>query len=549
MKLQLRNTILLGALALTAASCSDYLETAPEDLFASDSFYQTAAQCEQGVYGVYADFRTIDCDLYLYLSECRSDNLWVTPLSNALREYCEIGTFRADYTLATIESVWEVAYKTIYDANIAIQSIPNCTFNDTAIQDQFLGEMYFIRGWMYLELARIFGNIPLVDQPLSSSDIASLAQSTPQEIFEGIVIPDLQKAIELLPYQDDLLSSTGASASGNGRADKVAAQAMLARAYMTLIGYPYNDTSYKSAAKTLLKTIVDYSDSTGEYWADDYLEWQKQWMPTSEYKNKYSIFAIQHELGELENYFVFNSMPITYATNLTTIRIYGNSIYIEKQLEYEYERVYSGGNTDLRGEGHTTLITFEPATNEDQYTNVQAETTTMIDEETAEVWIYTMLYKWLPSIPKLAELGISFDEGQLSSYYDWPVNYPVLRIEDMMLLYAELLCDDGDYTSAMDIVNKIRTRAGCDAETASSASEALELVKRERRVELCGEGVRWFDMVRYGDWRQTIIDMFADYNNPDGTDTSNVKAGRYLYPIPQEQMNAVTIYVQNEDYD
>ena len=111
------------------------------------------------------------------------------------------------------------------------------------------------------------------------------------------------------------------------------------------------------------------------------------------------------------------------------------------------------------------------------------------------------------------------------------------------------MCAENNAAGAIDIVNEIRQRAGCDPVSASSTAEALNFVKRERRLELMGEGVRWFDQVRYGTWKQDILDMFARYRNPEGTSVSDVADGRYLYPIPQNQM-AITpgLYKQNAGY-
>lgn len=64
-----------------------------------------------------------------------------------------------------------------------------------------------------------------------------------------------------------------------------------------------------------------------------------------------------------------------------------------------------------------------------------------------------------------------------------------------------------------------------------------------------GEGIRWFDLIRWGEWKSSIVSMFNRYNNPEGTDIGNVKDGRYLCPIPLSQMQARPgLYTQNADY-
>ena len=187
---------------------------------------------------------------------------------------------------------------------------------------------------------------------------------------------------------------------------------------------------------------------------------------------------------------------------------------------------------------------------ETNYAGYANETGTYTDENgvSHDVLLRTICQKWVPTKEKLAAVGMSFDEGTLTNYYDWPTNFPVLRMEDMMLLYAEILADEGDITGAMSYVNKIRARAGVDQPTASSKEEAMKYIKRERRLELLGEGVRWFDEIRYGEWKTDTENMFNRYNNPEGTSLDFLK--NYLYPIPQNQYNAVQsgLYKQNDGY-
>jgi len=483
------------------------------------------------------------------MSECRSDNSWVNPQTNGLREFSEIGTFRATNDIITFNNTWNLWYKVIYDANIALIKIENCDFGtQESIKKQFLGEAHFLRGWAYFELVRLFGNVPLIDIPMSPDAVKSVAQSTPREIIDKIVIPDLTEAKNSLPYKNAMVGASATSVVSEGRADKMAATAMLARVYMTLKGYPFNDNSAKALAKTELESVLNYSTAnSNQYWAPTLDEWRKQWIPSSEYYNKYSIFAIQYRVGGTGNTAIFEFSPQP-PTSYTTIRIFGNEIYLEKTLSYEFERIYSNGNKDGRGVGYSVLEGYDAEPNYPAYTN-DRENVTLDDGTVTEVYTKSMFYKYLPSQRKVAALGMTFDESTVTGAEDWPVNFPVLRLEDMMLMYAELLTEDGNTTEAMKYVNKIRERAGCDTETATDKDAVMKLVKRERRVELMGEGVRWFDIIRWGEWQTDIQKKFDRYNNPEGTDKSNIKDGRYLYPIPLTQMNVTPgLYNQNEGY-
>lgn len=548
-----QNIILAAILIGTMVSCKkNFLDVPPSDLLSSDGFYQTPAQSEQGIIGIYASLRSLSNDEYLYMSECRSDNTWVTPVTNGLREYSEIGTFRAGDDIVTFNSAWNAWYKVIYNANVAISKIPDCDFgSNNQIKDQFVGEAYFLRGWAYFELARLFGNIPLIDKPMSPAEVKEVPQSTAREILDKIVIPDLQQAKAKLPVASQLVNNTNTSIAKSGRADKIAAQAMLGRVYMTLAGFPFNEASALNLAETELKAVVTFSESNAnKYWAPDSTEWRKQFMPTADYYNKYSIFAIQYRIGGTGNPALFNfspALPPTY----TARRIFGNDIFVEKSLMYEFDKIYTtGGGTrrDARGYDYSILTGYAAEPNYPAYTQV-TEPLTLQDGSVVNVFTRSMIYKFLPSKRKITALGMSINaETGMINDDDWGVNLPVIRLEDVMLMYAEILATK-DVGGAMAIVNKIRTRAGCTSETASGAAEALAFVKRERRIELLGEGVRWFDLVRWNEWKQATTAKFGRYNNPAGTDAGNVKDGRYLYPIPLNQMNAKPgFYKQNEGY-
>src|SRR5690606_26458182 len=153
---------------------------------------QTPAQSEQGIIGIYGNLRNISNDEFLYMSEVRSDNVWVTPLTDGLREYAEIATFRAGDDIGTFNSVWNRWYKVIYSANVALSKIPNCDFGtNDQLKNQLLGEAHFLRGWAYFELVRLFGRVPLIDKEISPAEVKTVEQSDGADVINTIVIADL----------------------------------------------------------------------------------------------------------------------------------------------------------------------------------------------------------------------------------------------------------------------------------------------------------------------------------------------------------------------
>lgn len=187
----LKYVIAAALFLFTTVSCDDFLDTPPADLLGSEGFYQSPSQSEQGIIGIYAGLRYMSDDSYLHLSEFRSDNVWTEPLPNALRDFAEISTFRAGDDLVSANNAWNRWYKVIYDANVALVKIVGCDFgSNEAMKEQFLGEAHFLRGWAYFELVRLFGNIPLIDTPMSPADVKKVPQSSTQDIYDKIIIPD-----------------------------------------------------------------------------------------------------------------------------------------------------------------------------------------------------------------------------------------------------------------------------------------------------------------------------------------------------------------------
>jgi len=550
----IKSIIAVAGIALLCGGCDKFLNTPPVGSLPSEGYYSTPAHIEQGVRGVYSGLINIEANQYMIFSEDRSDNTWGDPVVNGVRAFSEVAFLRFSSSLDELGTLWKNWYSVIYNANTVLSYIDGVTFESEDVKNQLKGELLFLRGYAFFELARTFGNVPLADHALSASEAKGTAQSTPEDVINNRVIPDLQEAESLLPYESGMKGTDGTSIGGEGRADKVVAEAMLARVYMTLKGFPFNDSSAKTQAASYLKKVLDYSSSNGDkYWAPTIEEWQKQWLTDYELSNKYQIFSIQHRVSAGNKMIFVEGVGLsgeyvahgsTYCNGSTM-----NSVYPEATLRYEYV-----SNNDPRGLGCSFLDGYEAYGSTTAYSNTEFEVE--YNGEMVTSYENSINTKFLPYAQKREALGVSFDDTSIDAATNsngggWPVNFPVLRLEDMMLLYAELLAEDGNVADALGYVNKIRNRAGvAPVPTSASSAEALNYIKRERKLELYLEGVRWFDQVRYGEWEETTTAKFDRYKvngeYRQGVSTSNIVAGRHFLPIPYSEMSAVPgLYVQN----
>ncbi|BDC98548.1 RagB/SusD family nutrient uptake outer membrane protein [Persicobacter psychrovividus] len=127
-------------------------------------------------------------------------------------------------------------------------------------------------------------------------------------------------------------------------------------------------------------------------------------------------------------------------------------------------------------------------------------------------------------VDKYNSVGISNEQSGV----DWVA----LRYADVILLYAELLANEGMNTEAVDIVNQIRTRAGLAPKTFATQQELIDGIALERRLELAFEGHRWFDLKRYGNAIETIKAYLESENI-----TTPISDHHLLFPIPNREIN------------
>ena len=131
-------------------------------------------------------------------------------------------------------------------------------------------------------------------------------------------------------------------------------------------------------------------------------------------------------------------------------------------------------------------------------------------------------------IKRIGEFGLP--DNDLTS----PVNYRVIRFADVLLMAAEAYSEIGNSGRSLEYVNKVRSRAGAPA-LSSSGEELLSDIYQERRLELCGEGFRFFDLVRTGEAENKIEGFISGKHD--------------LFPIPQVEIAlAGSKWSQNTGY-
>lgn len=533
--MKLYKYLISGGLALTLSlsSCESWLEVEPNDTRTTDYFYSTPSEMEQAIIGIYNGLLPIS-DYSWLMSEVRSDNAWVDKTTDKQRDYIDIGTFNPNIsTISTLSGAWNNLYEIIARANMFLSKTDGVTFSSEAIKNQFIGEAKFLRALAYFDLVRYFGRIPIVLEPVSVNEAMTIKQSEPVEVYETAIVPDLEDAVKKLV--DTPLNYMGNSASA-GRATQVAAKSLLGRVYLTMAGYPVQDASKKALAEELFSEVIDYSFANNKYWASTADEWIKIWI--SDNDNKYHIFEIQYIAAKnYGNPMVFNSVPAVN-DSYTKIQMSGNRIWCENQLDGIFKQTdETGAFIDKRCAG--TINTSE-----------------FVDEDGTPYTGGDFFLKFFEHKMKRKLLGYEDIDDQIADRTYFPINYPLIRLEDVMLMYAEIVGP----TKGKEMVNKIRTRAGLDAlDDDITIENFADSVDIERRRELASEGIRWHDLVRQNRYVGVLQDMFKrNGSDANGVITKPetyelyklVTKDSYIYPIPDSQMKVKEgLYEQNKGYN
>ncbi|SDJ01381.1 SusD family protein [Pedobacter sp. ok626] len=413
----------------------------PEDRIVDVNFWKTAADAEAAVIGIYDKVQSqVKQDPLAF--DVGADALGVLQVTD---DYLPIDQHNITVDNPRVKDYWENNYAGIHRTNDVIKHIPG--INDASFtplqRDNLLGEAYFLRAYFYFNLLRAYGGVPIITVPYESFNADfTISRATVDEVY-ALIISDLQLAETklLLKFSDEMQT--------RGRATKGAANALLAKVFLTKKDYP-------NAVIQATKVIENpnYALTLGR---TNYIN-----MFTPNGRNtRESIFEIQFISSAVEGHGLHRYyMPVANANQIGGEYIMAPTAKIIT--------AYEAG--DFRKDAALALSTNPPFRNVGQ-----------------------------PYVAKYLRTLANLDGNVIA-----------IRLADVMLMKAEALMMDGKPADAAGILNTIRRRAyGLDLNTISvrdypSASDitkgyTLELaIENERFLELAFEGHRWHDLVRTG---------------------------------------------------
>ncbi|MBJ2176047.1 RagB/SusD family nutrient uptake outer membrane protein [Aureibaculum sp. A20] len=260
--------IITGLIVLLTLSCSDdILDNDPVSSFSAQGFYQTSADAQSGVYGIYDALQSTFRTNFSHWGEGRADAVNTNHSGDPLA--LQQNTLSKSITTAR----WNNIYETISRANYAIKYIPEVFETESEFSLQLIAQARALRALSYFYAVKIWGDVPLVVEPYESVD---------QEFFIDRVNKEevLDQVITDLIFASENCRETFSSNDSRILFTQGAANALLTHVYMWRKDYENAVVSAEKVLDNNLYSLVSMND------------WSKIF--TSGYTNE-SIFEIAYD--------------------------------------------------------------------------------------------------------------------------------------------------------------------------------------------------------------------------------------------------------------
>ncbi|WP_335965126.1 RagB/SusD family nutrient uptake outer membrane protein [Galbibacter sp. PAP.153] len=243
--------IVLTIVCLLQISCEDFVAIdTPNDRIVSEVVFNDDQTANSAVIGIYnelfrSDFSNGGIASVTMLGDLSADNLNTAYIDNV-----ELKEFENNQILINNSynlRIWSSAYNIIYMCNAVVDGLNRYSGVSQALKVQLIGEVQFVRAFVYFYLVNMYGEVPLV-QSTDYRENATASRAAVEEVYDAIVA-DLESAISVLgeSYEDEQY--------GRLRPNKFVATALLARVYLFLENW--------EQAEALSSIVINNSDDYG----------------------------------------------------------------------------------------------------------------------------------------------------------------------------------------------------------------------------------------------------------------------------------------------
>ena len=521
MRIMKRNIILLACLlaGISFHSCS--LDEPSYGKTTSENYYQTDSEIEQALTGAYLQLRTTWNEYALnhyFVGDCSTDDALKGGNGDGDRaEVRDLSDFTVYTTNGEVGRRWEILYRLINRCNDVIYDAADAA-GGRDLLERYAKEAKALRAFGYYCLVTTFGGVPLLTQPMLPAEVLTIPRASEDDIYTQI-IQDLTDA-STLPAKGEYDEADAY------RLTRGFAKAMLAKTYMFRGDF--------TLAETVLHEMVE-TDGDYQLLPDYGMNWRPEYENGSE-----SVFEIPNKVYD-RNIATGTNVPHYFTSRG------GSSSYQGYGFHVPTQDLYDAFDAD------DPRITYIFTRTGDRYAGDTEEQ----DNSGSE----TGFHDYKMTVPSADKVG--FDPWMIS------YNIRMMRYADILLLYAEVLNENGKPAQALTYLNQVRSRARNTTPvdprrdkqvyvpqttantlpdiTVTDQSRLREIIWHERRCELAMEGWRRDDLMRQKRFGEVMHAYAQKYDTSKGRNFDDARD--YLLPVPQGEIDRTNgILVQNPGY-
>ncbi|UZO80941.1 RagB/SusD family nutrient uptake outer membrane protein [Aquimarina sp. ERC-38] len=488
---KLNYTFTKAFLVLTVISCS--LDPEPTTFLTDSNFFNTPEETNSAVLHAYQAMTLLDyIRPYMNIPTTASEEAFAKEGEGLNIDQFDV--FNVDDRNQNLEQFFRLSYVSLNRANTVIEKTKNVSY-EPDLAAKFQGEGYFLRAFHHFMIARIFGSAPLRLSAIDQLDEVLGATNAPLQDMYASIVSDLENAIAQLPVQRE-----------GGRADRVAAQALLSKVYLTM-------ASARSTGSPGYDWVSDpnemYSRAAG--FASDVVNGQSVFTFDNDLLNVYDVSdaesfngpehiffipqdrngLVEGEFSKLSKFFIAADTPSESFLEDGTVTHGGFGVYVS---ELQFLSSFPAG--DRR---RADLIVEE-----------------LFNEQGEQVWTPNG-GESQPFTRKYMDPNFIGDNTSTHPF--------VIRYTDILLVLAEAVGPTGEGYAA---VNKVRMRAGlAPLAPGLSVQDFRDAILEERSYELAFEANRLYDLRRTNNVENVIQGI---YRKP-------ITNSAYFFPIPAIEGN------------
>ena len=528
--------LFVAALLVNVSCNEDILDIKNESQYSDATYFKTAPQFNEAVIAVYA--------VFLHKGLYSRDHYFIYDLlgNDAERDAPLLGDLLqlTDYSYGTshqqITDAWQSLFRMVLRANLVLSKAGEWEPTQQADLDlkmQYMAEAKFLRATAYFILVNGWGRVPLKTDYEQRNEYFA-ARASVEDIWASIE-KDLTEAADVLPVQY--------AAEDLGRATRGAALALLGKSYLYQGKYAQAATELTKLTQApfsyaLNPSFANQFSSTNGLSAETVFNIPYLWPGWGSGNAFYMFGGVEAWGGSTTNTgrameYGWNDWRNTIVSNALVQSFRYNDAQGNPYVDPRAALTFYG---DAASGGDTTFCHGCPAVPSDTTRGYRG----FVDADGEVYYNYPFNaingYRWR----KYENYEIREKEENPGS----EINSQVIRYADVLLMLAEAQIEQNQMAAALPLINRVRARVGAFEYTdLGDQTQARQILRRERQLELAGEQSRWFDLKR---WNLALEVLNNEKEPVKGRRPLTAKY--LLLPIPQlEKDTNPTIAADVED--